>query len=1023
MSDSTTQRWLETWGYTRAREGLHCRGDAIAPQHAYRNEIQELLDPAAPIRATAVFDVDGVPTVCFIEDDERVADNEETLNRIREKIWNQNLISVILVVNPHHALALPVGRKGLEPERISWDDREPAGPYSCRGIQTGELFRRHKEWFHPEDRVDEQLLKNLDDMVEKLTDFGLDKIDAQYLMAQVLFISYLEHRDIVGDQYRKKHSLGCFLKLVEYRDTQGIISLIRQLKRDFNGDFLEPETKGSNLWSTLSSDALGILHRFLQREDLETGQSSFWRYDFRYIPVELLSGIYESFLADDKREAGAYYTPRHLANLAVDQAFLHSSNILSERVYDCACGSGILLTTAYRRMLSYAQAKSRRLLSFDERRRLLKDHIFGTDVSESACRVTAFSLYLSMLEGLRPADISKLREDSKVKLPNLGHTNIIGGATRGDFFSDKNPHAASHRFTVLLSNPPWVEPKGGIKLSSDKWAASKGHKLPRRQTAAAFMLRARDCLEPDGRLCLILPVSVAAAPTSKQFLSDWLQYYKLETLINFGDLRKILFSTARKPCMIALGRPRPYDDIGPSSGNETFEYWVPKADLSLAFGRLTLHSQDRHSLTTQFIQLDNEPLTTLFWGTTQDMATISRLRMMGCIGEMVGKEGPWSSCKGYHVTDRSIKDPVSAQPLKHLPFLDARNFYPDGPILHTSLLVDFPSDIETVTRLPSSMMAAFRGPKIMFPDGITADREVRVAFSSEPFTFQHSIGMLAGPSKDEPVMRFVSVYLHSSLAQYILLMTAYQIAFDRERVSLTDIKRLPFSHPDTHENRGLAWKIVNDVADQTKQLENGSSLLRTNPNLPKALNNLVFEYFGLDRLQRARVNEVVTYIAPNLQPGTIDALDSPLQRRVGKTQLSTYARTLRDEIRAWSSARGGIGDVVVEVVANSQRVCGPLGIVKVCPAARSSTSRKQVRADTNDKAFDALLSHLADKGLLPMDAGSLLQLAPDTIVRSNETVYLVKPLMQRLWLHSDAYRDADRIVRTVLDIPTDRDAA
>lgn len=1022
MTDSTTQRWLEAWGYTQAREGLHRRGDSVSPRHAYRNEIRELLDPRDDIRATAVFDVDGVPTVCFIEDDGRLADNQESLNRIREKIWNQNLISVALVVNPDQALALPVGRKTLEPERISWAKREPGGPYSCRGIQTGELFRRHKDWFEPEDRVDEQLLANLNYMVGKLVGFGLPKGDAQYLMAQVLFISYLEHREIVGDRYREKHDLQCFEHLVESGDREGIVRLIRRLKKDFNGDFLEPETDGSGLWENLSDDALGLLYRFLQREDLDGGQRSFWRYDFRYIPVELLSGIYESFLADDKREVGAYYTPRHLANLAVDQAFRHSPDILSERVYDGACGSGILLTTAYRRMLSYAQAKAEKPLSFKERRRLLEGHIFGTDLNESACRVTAFSLYLSMLEGLQPADISKLQEDNQVKLPNLSNGNIIGGQERGDFFSESNPHATSHHFTVLLSNPPWVEPTGRTELSSDRWAASNRFKLPRRQTAAAYMLRARDCLAPEGRLCLILPVSVAAAGTSRRFMADWLDYYEPETLINFGDLRKLLFSTARQPCMIAVGRPRAHDRVGQVPGAETFEYWVPKADISLAFGRLTLHSQDRHELSTRFIQMDNEPLTTLFWGTKRDMATISSLRMMGRLGDMIGKDGPWSNRKGYHVKDSSIPDPVSSRPLKKLPFLDARKFHVDGPVLDRALLEDFPADIPTVARLPDTLMAAFRGPKIVFTDGITSDRKVRAAFSSEAFTFKHSIGMLSGPPKDEPLMRFVAAYLHSSLVQYVLLMTAYQVNFERERIALTDVQRLPFVHPDRHQNADRAWAIVQEVAQQTRQAEKAGGVLQQDPD-PKKRDDLILEYFGLDRLQKARIQEVATHIAPNLQPGTIEALDTPLQRRPHQTQLSGYGRSLRDEIRAWSRARGGVGDVTVEVVANSKHVCGPLGIVKVTPAPKGGRQRKLLQSEAGDKAFNALLKALADKGLLPLDAGSLLQLAPDTVVRSGDTLYLVKPLIQRLWLHSEAYRDAERIVRRVMIAPQDMEVA
>lgn len=1013
MTSPPTQYWLDALGYSSVRHGLHRRGDAISPLHAYRNEIEELLDPQNIIHATAVFDIDGVPAICFVENDGELASSSEALNRIREKIWNQNLIPVMLVLDHEQALAVPISRKDLKPDQITRLESDSIAPYSFHGMQAGELFLRHKDWFAPADRVDQQLLRNLDHIVKNLEQLGLTKADGQYLMAQVLFISYLEHRDIVGDQYRDKHRLGRFEDLLRAGNRQGIIQLINQLKDDFNGDFLEPETESSGLWKNLPNSALSLLHQFLRHDNLKSGQLSLWRYDFRYIPVELLSGIYESFLADDKRDVGAYYTPRHLANLAVDHAFQSSKDILAERVYDGACGSGILLTTAYRRMLSYAQARSGRPLSFAERRTLLEEHIFGSDLNESACRVTAFSLYLSMLEGLQPADISELQDDSNVKLPSLSKVNIIGGATRGDFFSDNNPHATCRRFTVLLSNPPWVEPKGKDRLPSDHWADREGFKLPRRQVAAAFMLRARDCLAPGGRLCLILPVSVLAAPTSSSFVHTWLDYYKPETFINFGDLRKLLFSTAKQPCLIALGRPRTPDEVGHVSGRETFEYWVPKADISLAFGRLTLHSQDRHELVTRFVQLNNEPLTTLFWGTKRDLATISSLRMKGSLSDMVGNNGPWASSKGFHAKDASILDPVSSQPLRKLPFLDANQFHVDGPMLDTALLKKFPKEIVTVPRLPNSLIKAFLGPKIIFTDGMTSDRKIRAAFSSVAFSFKHSIGMLSGPSKDEPLMRFVTAYLHSSLVQYVMLMTAYQVNFERERVSMKDVTRLPFVHPDRHTNPSRAWEIINEVAEQTRKMENDKlPLWRTSS--PPNHDELILEYFGLGHLQKARINEVAKQIAPYLQPSTIDHLDTPLQLRPSLSQLEAYKLALHDEIHAWSKARGGVGFVSVSIATNTLHVYGVLGIVKIQPAPRHPDSTQKVKSEESDQAVGALLAELERLNLLPLDAGNTLQLATDTVVKVNEALYLVKPLMNRLWLHSEAYRDAQRVIEFVM---------
>ena len=290
-------------------------------------------------------------------------------------------------------------------------------------MQSGEVFTRHPDWFAAENRVDRVLLSNLDVIVRALQVQGLAQIDAQMLMAQVMFVAYLEHRGIVGDTYRETREVSTLSSLVVEKDRSGIVKLMDNLKTDFNGDVLEPA--GVNVvWKKLSDKAPEWVDDFLQRVDMLSGRRSFWRYDFRYIPVELISGIYELFLSDKKRDEGAYYTPRNLAVLAVDQAFSTSEDILAEKIYDGACGSGILLTTAYRRMLALAEARAGKQLSFAERIELLTTNIFGSDLNKSACRVTAFSLYLSLLENLEPSDIVRLTVQGKSTLPTLTNTHI-----------------------------------------------------------------------------------------------------------------------------------------------------------------------------------------------------------------------------------------------------------------------------------------------------------------------------------------------------------------------------------------------------------------------------------------------------------------------------------------------------------------------------------------------------------------------------------------------------------------------
>ena len=671
-----------------------------------------------------------------------------------------------------------------------------------------------------------------------------------------------------------------------------------------------------------------------------------------------------------------------------------------------------------------------RTLSFRERSLLLEEHIFGSDISEAACQVTAFSLYLSMLERLQPADIAELQDNENVKLPILSKKNIKSGVEKGDFFSDANPFAAAKSWTIFLSNPPWVEPAKDEWLPSDEWAKTHGFKIPRRQTAGAFMLRALDSVVPTGRLCLILPISVFAAPTSQVFLKAWLDRCKLETLINFGDLRKLLFNSARQPCVVAVLSPRDEASVGQVPGDETFEYWVPKADVSLAFGRLTLHSSDRHEVQTQAVQKNNELLTNLFWGTPWDVAMITRLRLLGTIGDLISKDDkyeerpkgkpalqhektkPWRTRKGVHLKDAAVETPDSSMLLWRVPYLDAKKFDVNGPVLDPTILGEFPRHKHpTVAKLSGSLLRVFKGPRIVFTDGVSKDRGIRAAFSNDPFCFTSSMGVISG--EDEDLLRFVATYLHSDLARYLLMLTAYQVNFERERVTLADIKQLPFLPPSRHPNTEFAWAIIKKVSRLTRLLESRPTLLRQDYD-GRECEALLAEYFGLSAREKARIHEVAHVVAPNLQPNSYKSLNNALQHRPTESQIKDYTGELLASLSVWRDAYGGEGDFSVEAMLGRNHACGIFGILRLDVRSGGTRQGRTVDITEGDQAVYSVLQTLSGHGLLPLKVQENLYLATDVVIRHGDSLYLIKPLLQRLWLRAEAYRDAERVVRSVL---------
>jgi hypothetical protein len=206
--------------------------------------------------------------------------------------------------------------------------------------------------------------------------------------------------------------------------------------------------------------------------------------------------------ANAKRKQGAYYTPRLLSDWVVEQA-LAGRNPLEQRIFDGACGSGMLLTAAFRRLMRVQRAAAHRggnshSHDFAARCRLLLGHIFGSDIDEDARRLTAFSLYLALLSDLAPRDLELLRKGGH-RLPSL-KKNIHGN---GNFFSQESEIINRAQYSVFLSNPPWREMPPGEPETAivEAWAGRQSSIVhwPKRQIAAAFALGAADALAGCGK--------------------------------------------------------------------------------------------------------------------------------------------------------------------------------------------------------------------------------------------------------------------------------------------------------------------------------------------------------------------------------------------------------------------------------------------------------------------------------------------------------------------------------------------
>ena len=289
------------------------------------------------------------------------------------------------------------------------------------------------------------------------------------------------------------------------------------------------------------------------------------------IPIETISAIYEHFLKaageQEKKETGAFYTPRFLAELVLDQTLASVPRLLDKRFLDPACGSGIFLVGLFARLAEEWNRENPKA-SYDAKLKgltaILKTNLFGIDKNRSACLIAAFSLYLAFLDQLSPPDIRRVLKKVKV-LPRLVADDAGDGATIrcADFFTE----AASLPELVdfVIGNPPWV---GGKKPDRTGFRMVCRRKLPfpGRQTAFAFVWKAPEYLKPHGKVCFVLPHMLLFSHTKSaiQFQQHLFKTHAVDLILNLADFQRFLFEESEAPALVVrYAKERPADNGAP----------------------------------------------------------------------------------------------------------------------------------------------------------------------------------------------------------------------------------------------------------------------------------------------------------------------------------------------------------------------------------------------------------------------------------------------------------------------------
>ena len=284
------------------------------------------------------------------------------------------------------------------------------------------------------------------------------------------------------------------------------------------------------------------------------------------------------------------------------------------------------------------------------------DRLHGWDVSESAVRIGAFSLYIALLEQVHPPVVRALKAEGKMLPRLLGKTLV-----RRDFF-DEQGHELS--FDVIVGNPPWVSRQPEKTKTALEWCQQHDLPMPGGELAWAFVWKAVRHLKPDGRACLLLPAMGILLNHSKEVAaarSRWLNSITLLRVINFADVCFQLFDGADRPTVMALFSARGHN------GADRIDYWVPKAHRLLSSTKiLIVPTNDRLAVTQELAQFDAGIWKKRMWATNRDQKLIEWLSDLPPLGSIVTLYSGVRRGLDYRINGSSARglNPPSRLPIK-----------------------------------------------------------------------------------------------------------------------------------------------------------------------------------------------------------------------------------------------------------------------------------------------------------------------------------------------------------------------
>lgn len=944
------------------------------------------------------------------------APSEPEALRIHRLVWNQNVVPFLIVVSPAAVRLYP----GFSYSPPSASDPDPdAGALralksfeevapvlsALKGgaIHDGEIWREWGSAVRPETRVDWHLLESLEKLDAWLRSSGIeDRLLAHAVIGKFVYLHYLRERAILSDRKFEEWGIApgeVFGRGLRLRSFE---RLLESLDGWLNGSVFPIAHRSL---AEFGEKRLREVAAVFQGDTIE-GQLhlDFPAYDFSFIPIETLSVIYQQFLHSTDGETGestgdargAYYTPVPVVNLMLDRLDAFWPLRAGMRVLDPSCGSGAFLVQCYRRLIEERlRTQPENPIKPTELRRLLGESIFGFDVDEDACRIAEMSLVLTLLEYIRPPDLTH----TNFKLPALSGRNIH----RVNAFGDPATKPFEKSFDWVVGNPPWMALDTKKLSQIDRpvydWMKENASSRPTGgyQVAEAFSWRAGDFLAPNGFAHLLLPAMTLFRNESKVFRREFLCANQVSFVANLANFSDVLFAGRSEVPAASLlfsaegaGGEEWVEVYSPFVANHPTGATNPKRKLLWS---LVVNASELRSLPYSQIR-SGEALAwkIAMWGSPVDQSLIQRSRrQFSTIGDLEDQGVIWLA-QGLELRTSNSTEPTEPHPeLAGTSVLDVKQ------LKKTKYLFRFPQP--SIKKVPPGKTDVRKGRyrnaiRICNPPHVIIGEARTFAVLSDEFLVvpHPQIGIA---SANRPLLAALAAYLNADFSYYYEFLLTAQAGVQKSITTLQSLRSLPvpFSGRDGLDPWvELYGEIEREIGDRDR-FDFGTIIER--------LNELVATALGLEERERWAVHDLVR-VKMSLTRGKVspDAVSAP-----SDPEIQGYAETLRSELDGFLDGDAP-GRHAIRILRGSLS-----GMIEIALHPQAQKPLPVTLAAANSdiaRQMDVARSRLVEK------RADWLYFDRNLRVYEPDRTYILKPLQRLEWTHTQAMIDAGDLIAELL---------